>query len=792
MKNLIYLFTLLLLISCGNNNNTNPTKSTEKYVGEVLPFTPPPMPAKHARLQDSKMKWPKQEQHLPKDAPNVLIIMLDDVGFGVAETFGGGVKTPNLKKLADEGIMYNAFHTTSICSPTRAALLTGRNHTRVGYGSIAERAVAWDGYTGIMPKTGATIAEVFKDYGYRTSAFGKWHNTPALETTTVGPKEHWPNNYGFEYFYGFFGGATSQYEPRLFENYNPIEPPIHDETYHLTEDLMEKALKWLDDKQAYTPDQPFLMYWTPAAVHGPHHVFKEWTEKYKGKFDDGWDAYREATFKRQLEMGIIPKGTKLTPRDKTMDSWESIPENEKDFQRRLMEVYAGFVEHTDVQVGKLIDGLEERGLKDNTIIIYIFGDNGSSSEGQQGTISEILGQNNIPTKISQHIAALKPIGGLDALGGHKVDNQYHAGWAWAGSTPFKGVKLMGAYFGGTRNPMVISWPKKIKPQKEIISEFLHVVDIAPTLYEVIGIKPPRVVNGLDQLPIDGVSFAYTFDEKYPKREKANQFFDNNGSRGIYADGYFAGTFGPLIPWNKPLSKKNWPTWDSEKDQWELYKLDEDFSQANDLAKSDPEKLEEMKELYLKVAEENKDFPIGAGMWLRLHPEDRRETPYTEWHLTQNTRRMPEFAAPGLGRENNTVTLDIEVDKNASGVIYALGGYAGGLSLYMDKGYLYYEYNFFLIHKYETRSQKPIAPGKHKIEVVTTRAKLGGPLKAVLKVDGKEVAQLNTEVSLTAIFSPSETLDVGIDLGSPVSERYYDRRPFEFNGKIKNVHMVLNK
>ena len=356
------------------------------------------------------------------NAPNILIVLLDDVGFGLPDTFGGEVHTPTLTRLANEGIAYNAFHTTSICSPTRAALLTGRNHQRVGSGTIAERALDFDGYTGVIPKSAATIAEVLHDYGYNTAAFGKWHNTPATETTAMGPFDRWPTGYGFDYFYGFLAGETSQYEPRLFENPNPIEPP-HDPTYHLSSDLADKALVWLRRHQSFAPDKPFLMYWAPGAAHGPHHIFKEWADKYKGKFDDGWDAYRERVFERQKEIGWIPPDTKLTPRADTMASWDSIPEAQRPFQRRLMEVFAGFVEHVDAQVGRLVDGLDEMGLRDNTIIFYVFGDNGSSAEGQNGTISELLAQNMIPNTIEQQLAALDKIGGLDALG-HRQDRQH--------------------------------------------------------------------------------------------------------------------------------------------------------------------------------------------------------------------------------------------------------------------------------------------------------------------------------------------------------------------------------
>jgi len=761
--------------------------------GSVLPFPLTPVASvTQPRLQDSKMKWGTDPQRLPKDAPNILIVMLDDVGFGIAETFGGEAHTPTLSKLADEGIRYNTFHTTSICSPTRAALLTGRNHTRVGSGTIAERAVAFDGYTGIIPKTGATIAEILKNYGYKTSAFGKWHNSPTLTAQNMGPKDHWPNGYGFEYFYGFLAGETSQYEPRLWENYNPVEPPLHDENYHLTSDMTHKALAWIDDQQAFTPDKPFFMYWVPGAVHGPHQVAKEWADKYKGKFDDGWDAYRERTYKRQKEMGVIPADTKLTPRDKTLAGWDSIPEDQRAFQRRLMEVYAGFVEHTDYQVGELLNGLEKRGLKENTLVFYIFGDNGSSAEGQNGTVSELLAQNNIPSKVEDHIAAMDRLGGLDALGGPKLDSMYHAGWAWAGSTPFKGTKLLGSYFGGTRNPMVVSWPKNIKPDDTMRTQLHHVTDIAPTIYEILDIKHPEIVNGHQQMPMDGVSLAYTFDDAKAEGQKKTQFFDNNGSRGIYHDGWFAGTFGPLIPWNTPLSAKTMPTWDSAKDQWELYKLDHDFSQADDLATTNPKKLKEMKAQFLTLAEDNKDFPIGAGIWLRIHPQDRAKAPYTSWKFTQNTRRLPEFDAPGLGRQSTHVAIDVDLKKKASGVLYAMGGAGGGLTLYMDKGHLVYEYNLFIIQRFIARSKTSITPGKHRIEVDTTIKKVGGPAEIVLLVDGKEVARTTAERSVPALFTASETFDVGIDLGSPVSDDYYDRRPFEFDSKINSFTVQLTQ
>jgi arylsulfatase A-like enzyme len=764
--------------------------AAEANDGSVLPFAPAPSASVAGEtLQDSTMVRRVEPNHLPKDAPNIVIIMLDDVGFGLPDTFGGPIHTPTLSRLANDGISYNAFHTTSICSPTRAALLTGRNHQRVGSGTIAERAVDWDGYTGVIPRTSATLAKVLGDYGYKTAAFGKWHNTPAIETTAMGPFNLWPTGegIGFDYFYGFLAGETSQYEPRLYENLNPIEPP-HDEKYHLSEDLADKAIEWMKRHEAFSPDKPFFLYWAPGAAHGPHHIFKEWADKYKGKFDDGWDAMRERIFKRQKELGWIPANTQLTPRAETMAAWDSIPESERPFQRRLMEVFAGFVEHVDVQAGKIVDELDKLGIRDNTIVFYIFGDNGSSAEGQNGSISELLAQNQIPNTVQQQIEALNKIGGLDALGGPKVDNMYHAGWAWAGDTPFRYTKLIASHFGGTRNPLVISWPKVIKPDPTPRSQFHHVNDIVPTIYEVLGIKPPEVVDGFQQDPIDGVSMVYTFaDAKAPTR-KFTQYFDNNGSRGIYRDGWYACTFGPLTPWL--TVSPGLATWDSRKDIWELYDLTKDFSQAENLAEKEPERLAKMKELFLTQAKENKVFPIGAGIWLRIHPEDRVKSPYKSWRFDATTTRMPEFAAPGLGRESNHVTIDAELGDNASGVLYALGGAGGGLVLYMDDGHLIYEYNMMIIERYTARSKEKLAPGQHKIEVDTTIAKPGAPAEVVLKVDGKDVAHTTVKRTVPAAFSASETFDVGVDLGSPVSLDYFDRRPFKFNGEIEKVDVRL--
>lgn len=752
--------------------------------GSVLPFpTPPSASIAKPRLQDSAHKRRVEPERLPKDAPNILVILIDDAGFGTPDTFGGFAHTPTLSRLRDEGISYNRFHTTAICSPTRAALLTGRNHQRVGSGTIAERAVDWDGYTGIIPKTAATIAEVLKDYGYKTSAFGKWHNTPADQTTAMGPFDYWPTSYGFDYFYGFLAGETSQWEPRLYENTAPIEPP---HGTHLTELMADQSITWLKKHGAFSPDKPFFMYWAPGAVHGPHHVAQRWADKYKGQFDQGWDKLREEIFARQKALAWIPASTELTPRADTMPAWDSIPESERAFQTRLMETYAGFVEHTDTQIGRLIDYLEQTGQRENTLIFYIWGDNGSSAEGQNGSISELLAQNQIPNTIDQQIKALEELGGLKALGSSVTDNMYHAGWAWAGDTPFKYTKLIASHFGGTRNPLVVSWPKKIKPDKQPRTQFYHVNDVVPTIYDLLNIKQPKVVNGFAQDPMDGVSMAASFADRKAPENKHIQYFDNNGSRGIYHNGWYACAFGPLIPWVN--AQPGLADWDSAKDNWELYDLSNDFSQAHDLAAQNPEKLAEMQKLFLAEAEKNKVFPIGAGIWLRIHPEDRIKTPYTSWSFDDATIRMPEFTAPGVGNQSNTVTIDVETGPNASGVLYALGGSSGGLSCYMDNGHLCFEYNLMIVYRTVMKSKDKLAPGKHTIAVNTTlkTPKPGAPADIILSVDGNEVVRGTTQMTVPAAFTASETFDVGVDLGSPVARDYFKRAPFKFNGKINSV------
>lgn len=758
----------------------------------VLPFPTTPSASVAGRtMQESVYRQRVQARHLPDDAPNILIVLIDDAGPGLPSTFGGEVRTDTLTRIRDEGLGYNRFHTTAMCSPTRASLLTGRNHHRIGNGQIAELANDWDGYAGEIPRSSALAADVLRHYGYATAAFGKWHNTPAIETTAAGPFHNWPTGLGFEYFYGFLAGEASQYEPNLVRDTTVVPPPkTPDEGYHLSEDLADDAIGWLHRHKALQPDKPFYMYWASGCLHGPHHVMKEWADKYAGAFDDGWDAYRERVHARAKEAGWIPQDAELTPRDPNMPAWEDIPEDQKPFQRRLMEVAAGFAEHVDVQVGRLIDEIESLGYGENTLVIYIWGDNGSSGEGQNGTISELLAQNGIPIPIEMHIKALDELGGLDVLGSPKVDNQYHAGWAWAGSTPYKGMKLLASHLGGTRNPMVIRWPTRIEPDPTPRSQFHHCNDIVPTIYDLLGITPPILVNGAPQDPIDGVSFAYTFDDPKAKGRLRTQYFEIMGSRAIYHEGWMASAFGPRAPWIPGLPP-GIADWTPDQDVWELYDLEHDWSQARDLAAKMPDKLAQMRELFAIEAAKNSVYPVGGGLWIPvMHPEFRVSTPYREWDFTGDIVRMPEFCAPALGNRANLVTLDLDVPSNANGVLYALGGSGGGLTCYVDDGFLCYEYNLFIVMRTKIRSEQKLPSGKAQVAVETAyaEARPAGPLNITVTVNGESFASGQVPISAPLLFTANDCLDIGTCLGAPVSLDYYHRAPFPFTGDIHQVNV----
>ncbi|HSO81012.1 arylsulfatase [Thiocapsa sp.] len=761
---------------------------------EVLPFPPTPSASTPGlTMQDSIYQKRVEPRRLAEGAPNILVILMDDVGPATPSTYGGEINTPTLDRVANMGISYNRFHSTAMCSPTRAALLTGRNHTRVGNGQIAALANDFDGFSGKIPKTSATVAEVLKNYGYNTGAWGKWHNTPEEDVTNKGPFDYWPTGHGFEYFYGFLAGEASQYEPQMVRN-TTLVTEEHQPGYHLSEDIADDAIVWLREQNAYAPDKPFFMYWAPGASHGPHQITSEWADKYKGKFNDGWDRYRERVFANAKAKGWIPQDTQLTPRPASLAAWDSIPEDERPFQRRLMEVFAGFTEHADFNAGRVIAEIERQGKLDNTLIFYIWGDNGSSAEGLYGTISEQLAQNGIPTTIAQHLEALDELGGLDALGGPKTDNMYHAAWAWAGSTPYKSTKLVGAHFGGTRQPMAVAWPRGIKADATPRAQFHHVIDVVPTIYEATKITPPNMVNGFPQDSIDGVSMAYTFADNGAKGQRRTQFFDIMASRGIYHDGWFASAMGPREPWvgGMPKGAKEWSP---EKDQWELYNLNEDWSQANDLAGKMPDKLAEMKDLFLIESTKNKNLPIGGGLWSTalMHPEDAPRSAITEWTFEGAMTRMSESAAPKLGIVDTLVSMELDLPANANGVLYAVGGFGGGLTLYVKDGVLNYEYNQFEVLRTKIQSKGKLPTGKARLEVESKLAeKVGGPMDITLKVNGETVGQGRVPTAISLHFTTNESFDIGSDTNSPVSLAYFAQAPFAFTGTIGTTKVTYTE
>lgn len=793
------LVVLAILSGCSNEAPTqsqSPANAIAKTQensapGAVLPFPEPQSASVTGKtLADSKHQWRQAEKHLPADAPNIVIFMTDDAGFANASTFGGPVQTPTLERLANTGISFNSFHTTAQCGATRASLLTGRNHHRVGSGQIAELASDWDGYAGVIPKSTATMPQVLSHYGYNTAAFGKWHNTPTTNITKLGPFDRYPTGMGFDYFYGFMAGETSQYEPMLFENTNPISPP-HDPKYHLTEDMAEKAIQWMRTSKTLQPESPFFLYFTPGAVHGPFHIFKEWADKYDGKFDEGWEALRQLTFEQQKEMGWIPKDSVLNPLHESMQKWDDVPASQREFQTRLMEIYAGFLEHTDVQYGKIVDELEQQGLLDNTIILYVFSDNGPSAEGIDGSISELLAQNGMPSSVEQQIEVLnRDYGGMDALGGPTLESMYHHGWTYAGSAPFQGVKLLASYMGGTRTPLVVSWPNKIKHDGKVRNQFHHVNDIAATIYDVLDITPPKVVNGVEQQPLDGTSMLYSFDQPEAEGTKKTQYFELMGSRGIYHDGWFAGTFGPRAPWS--VDPSGLFNWEPEKEVWELYNLDEDYSQSKDLAQENPEKLAELKVLFDKEATDNLVYPIGAGYYTAVYSRtEMPSSPLTDWSFYEGQDRIPEAIAPKFTSGRSTLAvIDAQIDKDAEGVLFALGGTSSGFTVYMDKGMLKAEYNAMTMNRFKASSTSAIPTGKVKIEVKTQYDTMEAlaPATLTLAVNGKQVAQTRIERSVPVGHTASETFDVGKDLGSPVAMDYLDRAPFAFNGKIDKIRI----
>lgn len=738
--------------------------------------------------KDPDTKFPPITQlRPPTGAPNVLVILLDDVGFGASSAFGGPCQTPNAEKLASSGLKYNRFHTTALCSPTRAAMLSGRNHHAVGMGGITEIATSAPGYNSLRPNTCAPLAEILKLNGYSTAQFGKCHEVPVFEATPIGPYDRWPTGSGFEHFYGFIGGENNQYYPALYEGTTPIEPDrTPEEGYHLMEDLADKAIGYMRRQKSIAPDKPFFVYFAPGATHAPHHVPKDWIAKYKGKFDQGWDKVREETFARQKELGVIPPECELTARPKDIPAWDETEERLRPVLAREMEIYAAFLEFADHHVGRVIDSLADLGLQDDTLIYYIIGDNGASAEGSLiGAWNDKAGA-EAPDLATPELMIER----MDELGSARAQNHYAVGWAHAMDTPYQWTKQVASHFGGTRNGTIIHWPKGIRSKGEIRSQFHHVIDVAPTILEVAGLPAPTFVNGVMQEPLHGVSMVYSFDDAKAAERHETQYFEMVCNRGIYHQGWTAVTRHGNLPWvvvgaQPPLSE----------DVWELYDTTKDWSQAHDLAAEMPEKVAELQRLFELEASKYNVFPLDDRKAERTNP-DIAGRPQVVHGNTQllfaGMRRLGENTAINIKNKSHSVTAELEVPSGANGVIIAQGGHMGGWSVYVHEGRLKYHYNFLGLLRFEVVADSVLPEGKHQVrlEFDYDGGGLGKPGTAVLYVDGEKVGEGRIGRTHAFLFSMDETMDVGCDVGEPVSPDYgpNDNR---FNGKVNWVQIDVN-
>jgi len=726
---------------------------------------------------------PRFEVKAPAGAPNVLIVLIDDMGFGQSGTFGGPIKMPTVERLANNGVRYNNFHTTALCSPTRMALLTGRNHHMGNTGSIMETATAFPGNTGQRPESVAPLATMLRYNGYATAAFGKSHETAAWEVSPSGPTDRWPTRSGFDKFYGFMGGETNQWAPAIYDGLTKIETP-KDPNYHFMTDMTNQAINWMRYEKSLTPDKPFFIYFAPGATHAPHHVPKEWIAKYKGKFDQGWDNLREETLARQKRLGVVPADTKLAPKPEAIEDWDKLSADEKKLFARQMEVFAGFGEYTDTEIGRLVKAIEEMGQLDNTLIFYIVGDNGASAEGgMNGLFNEMTYFNGVNETIQD---VLKH---YDELGGPTTYGHYAAGWAVAGDTPFTWTKQIASSYGGTRNGMVIHWPKGFKAKNEVRSQWHHVIDIAPTILEAAGLPEPKAVNGITQTPIEGVSMLYTLDDAKAKDRHPTQYFEIFGNRGVYNEGWLAGTV-HKAPWEpKPRATL-------ENDKWELYDTRTDFSLTNDLASKNPEKLKDMQELFIKEAVKYSVLPIDDRGIERLDPAiaGRPDLMAGRTSLTVY-EGMSENVFINMKNRSYTITADIDVPKGgAKGVILAQAGRFGGWSLYMKDGKPVYTYNWLGLERYTISANQPLPAGKATIrfEFAYDGDGLGKGGTGTLFVNGKQTAQGRVERTQALMFSGDEGADVGEDGETPVVETYGIQAPYKFTGKIDKVTIDLKE
>ena len=741
--------------------------------------------------KDPDSKFPPIEQlRPPKGAPNVLIVLIDDAGFGSSSAFGGPCQTPTAERLAGAGLKFNRFHTTALCSPTRAALLSGRNHHSVGMGGITEIATSAPGYNSIRPNTCAPLAETLKLNGYATAQFGKCHEVPVWETSPMGPFDSWPSGGGgFEYFYGFIGGETNQYYPAIYEGTTPIEPDRSpEEGYHFTEDMTDKAITWIRQQKALMGDKPFFAYFAPGATHAPHQVPEEWSAKYKGKFDQGWDKLREETFARQKELGVIPPDAQLTARPKEIPAWDDVPDDLKPVLARQMEVYAGFMEHTDHHVGRLVDALEDLGILEDTLVYYIIGDNGASAEGTpNGCFNELVVLNGAAGLETTEFMVSK----IEQFGTPEAYNHYAVGWAHAMDTPYQWTKQVASHWGGTRNGTIVHWPRGIKSNGEVRSQFHHVIDIAPTVLETAGLPEPKTVHGVEQRPIEGVSMRYAFDDAGAAERRETQYFEMFCNRGIYDQGWTAVTR-HSTPW---VMVAELPPFAD--DTWELYDTNTDWSQAHDLAAEMPEKLEELKALFMEEARKYNVLPLDDRRVERFN-SDIAGRPVLITGKSQllvgGMGRLSENAVINVKNKSHSVTAELEVpDGGAEGVIVAQGGAFAGWSLYAKGGKPKYCYNLFGVQRFHVEGDTEIPSGTHqvRVEFAYDGGGLGKGGTVTLFVDGAKTGEGRVEGTVPMLFSGDETCDVGSDTASPVSDDYTSETS-RFTGKVEWVQIDIDE